>query len=275
MSRGYWGKDVIDFFIAGVQKAGTTALHSILRTHPDVAMSKPKEIHFFDDETLDWSNPDYRCLRDNFPTGERRLKGEATPIYSYWPKSLERIRNHNPRAKIIILLRHPSFRAHSHWRMETLRGNETLSFDQAISQEGRARVREAPGGVHRVFSYVERGLYRNQIERLLSLFQRDQVLFLRTDALWLRPDSTIAAVESFLGISKALTPSSRYVASVGTRRPGEQLSRQQQKRDTIGHQVREQLHLIFREDIRLTARYTGLDLSDWLRLDYLEAMDRR
>lgn len=265
---------MIDFFIAGVQKAGTTALHSVLAAHPDTAMSEPKEIHFFDDETREWSDPDYRPLRDNFPATGQRLKGEATPIYTYWPNSLERIYNYNSNAKFIVLLRHPSFRAHSHWRMETRRGNETLSFDQAISHEGRARVREAPGGVHRVFSYVERGLYSNQIERLISLFGRDQVLFLRTDALWLRPASTTAGVKNFLGISRALNPSSRYVASIGTGRLRGKMGRLQPKQDGFGNHVREQLQQIFSEDIQLSAKYTGIDLSDWLRSDYLEPMVR-
>ena len=37
----------INFIVAGVQKAGTTALHHYLSSHPEIEMSKQKELHFF------------------------------------------------------------------------------------------------------------------------------------------------------------------------------------------------------------------------------------
>ena len=45
------------FVIAGAQKCGTSTLTATLRRHPQVHMSRPKELHFFDrhrDEGLDW-----------------------------------------------------------------------------------------------------------------------------------------------------------------------------------------------------------------------------
>jgi hypothetical protein len=84
------------------------------------------------------------------------IRGEATPIYMYWPNAMERICRYNAAAKLILCLRHPAYRAHSHWRMEIMRSAETLSFENAISRAGRRRVRNAEGGVHRVYSYVER-----------------------------------------------------------------------------------------------------------------------
>ncbi|MDT5042357.1 MAG: hypothetical protein QOE51_3342, partial [Actinoplanes sp.] len=36
-----------DFLIAGVPKAGTTALHAALTPHPDLYLSKVKEPKFF------------------------------------------------------------------------------------------------------------------------------------------------------------------------------------------------------------------------------------
>jgi len=58
--------------------------------------------------------------------------------------------------------------------METKRGWDRLPERQAIEPEGRQRVRDAPGGAHRVFSYIERGLYARQIEHFLTLFPRHQ-----------------------------------------------------------------------------------------------------
>ncbi len=253
----------VRFFIAGVQKGGTTALDSFLRGHPSIQMASVKEVHHFDDETLDWSAPDHGRLYEAFDWSapDQPVRGEATPITLYWPDALERLRAYNPTAKLLIGLRHPTFRAFSHWRMERKRGWDDLPFGQAIGPDGRERVRCAPGGVHRVFSYVERGLYARQVERLLTLFARSQVLFFRTDQLWLQPAHVLDAVQDFIGVERRLMPQGRYVVPVDATDLG-----------SIPAEERAQLDQVFAADIRRTAKLSGLDLSDWLRPGYREPM---
>jgi hypothetical protein len=245
---------VVNFFVCGVQKGGTTALDRYLRSHPDIEMARTKEVHFFDDDSRAWDCPDYGTLHQAFadPTGPRR-RGEATPIYTYWPRSLERLQTYNPVAKLIMLLRQPIRRAFSQWRMETHRGWDTLPFSAAIRPTGRLRVGSAPGGVHRVFSYVERGFYAPQVERMLQLFPRTQLLFLRTDALWRDPEQTLRRVHSFLEVAPAPPGEHRYTVSV--------------KSDAHAPPElddAEYLSAIYADDILATASLTGLDLRDWL-----------
>ncbi len=252
----------VQFFIAGVQKGGTTALDSILRDHPSVQMARVKEVHHFDDEAIDWSAPDHSRLHAAFDWDAASVvRGEATPVTIYWPNALERLRRYHPSAKLIIGLRHPTFRAFSHWRMETKRGWDTLPFPQAVETEGRQRVQDAPGGVHRVFSYVERGLYAGQVERLLTLFSRPQVLFFRTDRLWLEPGQVLEAVQDFIGVERRLAAPRRYVVPLDSSDLG-----------PIPAGSRLMLDQEFAADIRRTAALTGLDLADWLRPDYREPM---
>jgi hypothetical protein len=205
----------VDFFIAGVQKSGTTALDAMLRRHPRIQMAAQKEPHFFDNEALAWEAPDYQALHHHYDWSvDGVLRGEATPIYTYWPNAIERLKAYNPNAKLIVGLRHPSYRAFSHWRMETTRGAESMSFSDAIRQ-GRGRVTTAPNGVHRVYSYVERGLYAAQIARVLTHFPRSQTFVFRTDHLWLSPESMLAQLQSFLGVPQAsLASSPEYVVPV-------------------------------------------------------------
>ena len=255
------GTERVQFFIAGVQKGGTTALDSILRDHPSIQMARNKEVHHFDDEALDWSAPDHSRLHAAFDWDAAGVvRGEATPITIYWPGALERLRRYHPGARLIVGLRHPAFRAFSHWRMETKRGWDTLPFRQAVG-EGRQRVRDAPGGVHRVFSYVERSLYAGQVERLLTLFPRSQVLFFRTDRLWLQPGQVLDAVQDFIGVERRLLAPRRYVVPLDTTDLG-----------PIPADSRTMLDQVFAADIRRTAALTGLDLADWLRPDYREPM---
>jgi hypothetical protein len=245
---------LVDFFICGVQKGGTTALDRFLRSHPGLQMAKVKETHFFDNESFDWSAPPYGNLHDSFDAAVPvRYRGEATPIYSYWPNAMERLRAYNPAAKLILLLRHPVLRALSHWRMAMTHNAEILSFSEAIRPAARERVRAAPGGVHPVFSYVERGFYAPQIERIRGLFPDNQILILRTDALWKHPAATLLQVQSFLSVAPLIEEKRRYVVAIDSDK-------------TVPLSPDDALFLaaVYANDIRRTQNLTGLDLQDWL-----------
>lgn len=199
------------FLIIGAQKAGTTALFDYLAEHPDVAVPAEKEAHYFDDETVDWAAPDHERYHALFPPQDGRLRGEATPIYCYWPNALERIADYRPDIKLIFLIRDPVERAWSHWRMETARGVETHPFSWCIRQ-GRQRLFDAePWGHHREFSYVERGFYAEQVERMLALFPRDRILILRAEDLRAAPGESLSSVTGFLDISAFPDPKPRAV----------------------------------------------------------------
>lgn len=253
----------IDFFIAGVQKGGTTALADMLGQHPSVRLANRKEVHFFDDESLDWTRPDYEAFHCWFrPVApEAAMWGEATPIYLFLPEALRRIRRYNPAARFVVCLRHPTFRAHSHWRMETIRGHETLGFAEAVSPEGRARLLLGPREA-RMFSYVERGRYAQQLRRLFALFPRENVHILRTDRLWQDGAASLAAICGFLGIDapQAASPA-EYRVPVDSRHIGQ-----------LGARERRRLDAVFRRSIEETQALTGLDLSDWLDPAYEEPM---
>ena len=53
------GEMAYNFAIVGVQKGGTSTLAVTLNQHRLVCQPPDKERHFFDDETVDWSAPDY------------------------------------------------------------------------------------------------------------------------------------------------------------------------------------------------------------------------
>ena len=206
---------LVTFLIAGVQKGATTALYDYLADYPDVALSRIKEVHFFDDETQAWDRPDYSAYHAHFDDPAGRPCGEATPIYLYWPNALERIFAYNPAMRLILTLRDPVQRAWSHWRMEYARGAEREPFAWCIRQ-GRQRLFDAeppiaPWGHHREFSYVERGFYAEQLARLFSVFPQDQALVLRAEDLRQDPAATLDRVRRFIGLGEAPPPPAREV----------------------------------------------------------------
>jgi hypothetical protein len=195
------GSPRVHFLIAGVQKGGTFSLYRLLERHPEISLSKAKEVHFFDNEDIDWSSPRYGHYHRNFPRWrEGQVRGEATPIYIYWPEALERIRAYNPDIKLILLLRDPIERTYSAWCHQRRKGREALSFSAAI-REGRTRIDDPKGFGNRHFSYVERGLYTAQLGHASDLFPSSNILALDSRKLSRDPGSLLARAASFLGLS--------------------------------------------------------------------------
>lgn len=247
----------VGFLVAGVQKGGTSALFEYLRDLPGLQLPDVKEAHFFDDEErVDWASPDYAPYHALF-SADDRLRGEATPIYLYWPKSLERIAAYNPAMKFILLFRDPIQRAWSHWKMEYAKRKESETFQWCI-REGRNRLipgdPQAPGH-HRVYSYVERGFYGAQVARLLSLFPARQCLFLRSEDLRDAPCAALRRISSFLDLSDppAITPRTVHAA---------------RRQNYPSRLEPDDIHLLaqlYAPDMIEFSNLTGIDSTDWTR----------
>ena len=256
----------IDFFGIGVQKGGTTVLYHYLSQHPGIQMASKKEIHHFDNEDIDWQVTNHDELHNFFDWSvDNVIRGEITPSYIYWPFALQRLYKYNPYSKLILLLRHPTYRAYSQWRMNMAKNKETLTFEKCISTIGRQRVKQAHFGAHRVYSYIERCFYAKQIHHLLNIFPRENILFIRTDALYINHTITLTAVENFLDIDNVVSKSAKQKYTSSSLKFDF---------DNIPHSMRKKLNNIFYSDILETSKLTQLDLSDWCQPDYCEPMER-
>src|SRR4029077_3745585 len=157
--------------------------------------------HFFDDEErFAKSEIDYAPLQRG--CGRKRkavLLGSCTPIYIYWKSAMERIWNYNSKIKLLILLRNPAERAFSHWNMQRDRNLENLDFMDAV-QEEKNRARKAMPFQLRKFSYVDRGFYADQIQRVFRYFPREQVEVIKFENFRREAPKTLDAVCNFIGI---------------------------------------------------------------------------
>jgi hypothetical protein len=192
----------VNFLIVGAQKSGTTALDWYLRNHPQVEMANIKEVHFFDNEAHFINEVDYSKYHTAFENRfYNTIKGEATPIYMYWNAAPERIWKYNPNMKLIAILRNPIERAFSHWNMQRDRGYDVLSFSDAIRKETE-RCREVLPLQHRLYSYVDRGFYTEQLRRLWHYFPKDQTLILKHESLKFDLSNTLSKISAFLHIEE-------------------------------------------------------------------------
>lgn len=199
------GRPLPDFLVLGAQKAGTTALYAYLRWHPGITGPSWKEVSFFDRHW--WRGEQW--YRGHFPLRARgRLVGEASPSYLFHPLAPERVRAVVPRARLVALLRDPVARAYSHYQHEVALGREPLSFEDALAAEEERtrgeveRLVADPRAFSRAWwdhTYVARGLYAEQLERWYAVFDRSQLLVVRTEDLAERPAETYAEILAFLG----------------------------------------------------------------------------
>jgi len=247
-------KAKVNFLICGTQKGGATALDAYLRGHPEVCMAKRKEVHFFDNEKFfRHSHPDYEYYHSNFHLQkEQWLIGESTPIYMYWQSSPSRIWQYNPKMKMIVLLRNPVDRAYSHWNMERLRGAEDLSFWDAITQES-VRSKMSLPFQHRVYSYIDRGFYPEQLRRLWRYFEKSQVLILKSEDLVELPKETLNKICTFLGVSELQGVISKSEHTLKYESPMDKLAK-------------DYLWNIFNHHVSELERMLGWDCSKWRNL---------
>lgn len=246
------------FVIGGVQKGGTTALAAILARHPSVALPANKEAHFFDvDKRFAHGEPAFEAYHAKW--GDRfgvATCGDATPAYCWWPPSAERIRAYNPAMRWVLLLRDPASRAYSQWNMLRHRGQTELSFEAALDAE-LAGMKERPGVLIRSRGLVDnaflsRGFYSQQLERIWSLFPREQVLVMRSEEIRGDPTPAVSRVCAFLGVEPMGTVAA-VEAHVG-RYP-----------EAMAPETRASLVSFFELEYRRLETLLGWDLSDWRR----------
>ncbi|CAN5188688.1 hypothetical protein BH20GEM2_BH20GEM2_17550 [soil metagenome] len=223
--------DLPDFLIVGAQKAGTSSLYHYLSQHPQVMPAYSKEVHYFDTQYRrgeSWYRASFphrleRAMREKIlksPT----VTGEATPYYLYHPHAPQRIASDLPEAKLMVLLRNPTERALSHYHHTRRRALESLSFEDALETEPErlgpelARMREDPfynSDPHRIFSYFDRGIYVDQLQRYAEHFPRRQMLVLQSEQLFRDPQAAINRVLEFLDLDPWSLPDATPVRMAG------------------------------------------------------------
>jgi hypothetical protein len=211
----------LDFFVIGAAKAGTTALFSLLRTHPQLHLPEGKELPYFVTPEHAYYDSADAFFAEAFRKREPGQRcGTVTPQYLYGtllgnseatlPDETAipgRIREAYPEAKLIAILRDPVARARSYHRMSRMRGHEERPFDVAISEllePGALAESRAQPNVGN--SYVVLGEYGRLLRGYFDVFPREQLLVLFHEELEHDPAATCATVFAFLEVDPDFIP---------------------------------------------------------------------
>jgi hypothetical protein len=208
----------LDFVCIGAQKAGTTTLHDILITHPDIYLPPRKEAQFFDINERFEKGINY-YFETFFKTynGEKFV-GNINPNLQMQNRSLERLHNcFGDELKIIFIMRDPVKRAYSHYLMSKKRGYEKLDFFDAMKAENerisnpqthRGYISEEPGHYEiNHWGYVYRSLYANTVEYLFANFPKENIHLMLFEDFIKNKNNGIKELLKFLSI-----PDSPYIS---------------------------------------------------------------
>lgn len=187
----------VDFIGLGAARSGSSWIANVLRAHPGICLSEPKEVRYFNrylvpvgkdkgqlnsnhDESIAWYTRHFSHARK----GQR--KGEISPVYFFDEAAPASIKKHFPDIKLIVCLRNPVKRAYSSYRLHRgLSIIDDIPFEQAIEQES---------------VYIDMGLYARQLKRYLEYFRRDQLLVVIFEDLIRQPELEFKRIFEFLDI---------------------------------------------------------------------------
>jgi len=180
-----------NLIIIGGLKCGTTSIHHYLGLHPEVQMSKPKELNFFVEELtwdlgMDWYEGRFD---DRFA-----VRGESSPHYTNQPRYtgvVERIHEHIPDARLLYMVRDPISRILSHWRHATGAGYETREMADVLTRHDQ--------------TYVTRSMYWMQLQPYLERFERSQIEIITQEELQSDREGTMRRAFEFAGVDPSFT----------------------------------------------------------------------
>jgi len=211
-----------NFLIIGAARSGTTSLYHYLKQHPQVYMSPNKEPNFFAVEGEEFYSDSLRgagglarlpgireieTYRELFKeVSNETAIGEASHMYLYVPKAVERIKYYIPQVKLIAILRQPVERAYSHFLYRIQHGLEPLDTDflQLLQQEERHVDNDWSPSWH----YKRRGLYYAQLKRYFDKFDRSQIkIYIHEDFFGGNVIDNLQDMFRFLGVDDTFVPS--------------------------------------------------------------------
>ncbi len=175
--------------VIGGLKCGTTSLHHYLNLHPQVEMSRPKELNFFVAELnwplgVDWYATHFRSSAP--------VRGESSPHYTNRPRFAgvaERMRSLLSEPRVIYMVRDPIDRMLSHYLHNVGGGYEDRGLVDALGDPDT--------------SYVARSRYAFQLEPYLEALGPDRIEIVAREELKQDRRAVMSRVFAFLGVDPA------------------------------------------------------------------------
>lgn len=182
----------LDFVGIGVSRCGTTWLAKCLADHPEIFVPPEKELKYYNNPEVMRRRPvdSYFSKADG-----SQILGEYTPRYIIYRSAMERIRDDNPDARILVALRDPVERAFSQYKY----------FRYNLEKEDAADFEAALEGRHRE-DYVSKSRYAEHLGNAFEIFGRGSVHVVFYADIETDPETVIRDVYGFVGADETFRP---------------------------------------------------------------------
>jgi hypothetical protein len=181
------GRVLPNLIVIGAAKCGTTSLHRYLDVHPQISMTKAKELNFFV-ETDNWQRG-VGWYESQFRPAP--IRGESSPLYSYFPSRPgvpERMAAVVPGVRLVYLVRDPIARLISSYRFgRWVAGRDHPDIEEELADLEGSRL-------------VAASRYAYQLEQYLACFALSQIRVVDSADLHDRPAETMTDLFRFLGV---------------------------------------------------------------------------
>jgi Sulfotransferase domain len=188
-----------DFFLAGAPRTGTTSMFTYLSLHPEIFIPGAKELNFFGSDLHHVVRPGQRrktstpagpedhgplltldeYLRFFVTTKPAKRMGDCSVAYFFSQKAAKEIKEFNPSARIILMVRDPVEMIYSWYYYQVMLGVEkSAGFDEALNaEEKRKRGADLPAPSYLLEGFFYREIARigEHVERYLSAFGPERV----------------------------------------------------------------------------------------------------
>lgn len=239
-------------FVLGCQRCGSTLFVKLLDEHSAIRLNRPvrPEPKFFLRENYaalgrSYYLATYFGIREPDYTGYILEKSTSYVEHSY---VVDRIKTFFPAAKLLIILRHPVFRALSNYRFSVENGLETRTAEEVFLKElpppkNTGKISVSP------FAYLKRSHYPEQLQP----FQEENIHYVIFEELLRDPQRVLAGVFSYLGLPGEIISLPPKLPKVNATK----------NKETIPGRVLEKLKRYFAGTIEETEALLGRDLSIW------------
>lgn len=182
------------FIGIGAEKSATTWAWTMLNAHPEVCMSQPKELNFFNvddhfERSVSW-------FRRHFAS-PALTTGEISPLYMDDPRVAGRISSTFPQTRLLVMLRDPFDRAMSH-----------LFHDASVVYGRVADLtrQELQNLARKDDKYIRRSSYATALRPYYERFSPEQIAVFFFDDVRTRGLATAQQLYDFVGVSRDFVP---------------------------------------------------------------------
>jgi Sulfotransferase family len=292
-----------NFLVIGAGRSGTTSLDRYLRRHPDVFLPPVKAPSYFyclanveRGASRSSLPPTFVADRERYvalfeEAGACRARGEVSPVYLAMRRVAATLASEIPDVRLVAVIRDPIARLKARYVGRRRDGLERRSVDEILREE---RTMGLPADDARG-TYVAAGFVGHVLHAYYERFPADRIHVIRSEDLAGDPVGTMAGIFRFIGVdpSTPIELDDRHNASGGIIRGrmrrvvwtrtaparaalGPSVPRGLRDRAfraftrdlapvRLDDEIVAELIELYRDDVALQQRLTGLDLSGWLR----------